>query len=131
MISSTCHAWVGAVLHLVFAFGEMVPLQGGVPFILGRVLEKNKHLDITGDQLQLVKTIVMNAGAYNLIVGLGFLWAANPLGMDGRIDAGMGQALQAFFFAAAIWVGIVGLSLSRWTAIQIAVGVVGLALLRV
>ena len=115
-------------MHLGFAIGEMVPLKAGLPLILDSVLKKKK-IQFAEEQLQLVKTIVMNAGAYNLIVGLGFLWAANPLGMDGQIDAGMGRALQAFFFAAAIWAGIVGLSLSRMTAIQIVVGVVGLVVL--
>jgi hypothetical protein len=113
------------LLHLVFAFGEIVPLQDGMPFIVKSVVEK-KGVEFTNDdQLNLVLNIVRNAGTYNLVVAMGFLWAAFPIGF-GVHKKPAARLLQTFFFSAAILLGLVGLSLSVLTASQSVLGLVGL-----
>ena len=116
---------ISCILHLVFAFGEIVPLQDGMPFILKSVIEK-KGVEFTNDdQLNLVLNIVRNAGTYNFVVAMGFLWAAFPIGF-GVHKKHAARLLQLFFFSAAILLGLVGLSLSVLTATQSVLGLIGL-----
>jgi hypothetical protein len=118
-------AIMGCILHLVFAVGEIVPLRDGMPFILKSVIEK-KGVEFTSDeQLNLVLNIVRNAGTYNLVVAMGFLWAAFPIGF-GEHKKHAARLLQTFFFTAAILLGLVGLSLSVLTASQSVLGLIGL-----
>lgn len=116
---------IGSILHLVFAVGEIVPLRDGMPFILKSVIEK-KGVEFTNDdQLNLVLNIVRNAGTYNFVVAMGFLWAAFPIGF-GEHKKHAARLLQTFFFTAAILLGLVGQSLSVFTASQSVLGLFGL-----
>jgi hypothetical protein len=116
---------IGSILHLVFAVGEIVPLRDGMPFILKSVIEK-KGVEFTNDdQLNLVLNIVRNAGTYNFVVAMGFLWAAFPIGF-GEHKKHAARLLQTFFFTAAILLGLVGQSLSVLTASQSVLGLIGL-----
>jgi hypothetical protein len=125
MQTSKLIAIVACILHLVFAFGEIVPLQDGMPFILKSVIER-KGVEFTNDdQLNLVLNIVRNAGTYNFVVAMGFLWAAFPIGF-GEHKKHAARLLQTFFFTAAILLGLVGLSLSVLTASQSVLGLIGL-----
>ena len=125
MQASKLIAVIGGILHLLFAVGEIVPLRDGMPFIVKSVIEK-KGVEFTNDdQLNLVLNIVRNAGTYNLVVAMGFLWAAFPIGF-GVHKKHAARLLQTFFFTAAILLGLVGLSLSVLTASQSVLGLVGL-----
>ena len=124
MQTSKTIAIIGGILHLVFAFGEIVPLQDGMPFIVKSVIEK-KGVEFTSDQLKLVIEIVRNAGTYNFVVAMGFFWAAFPIGF-GTQKEHASKLLQTFFFTVAILLGLVGLSLSILTASQSVIGLIGL-----
>jgi hypothetical protein len=125
MQASKLIAVIGGILHLVFAVGEIVPLRDGMPFILESVIER-KGVEFTNDdQLNLVLNIVRNAGTYNFVVAMGFLWAAFPIGF-GEHKKHAARLLQTFFFTAAILLGLVGLSLSVLTASQSVLGLIGL-----
>lgn len=128
MQSSKPIAVIGFILHLVFAFGEIVPLQDGMPFIVKSVIEKKGVEFTSDDQLHLVLNIVRNAGTYNFVVAMGFLWAAFPVGF-GEQKIRAARLLQTFFFTSAILLGLVGLSLSVLTASQSVLGLIGLATL--
>ena len=125
MRASKFIAIVACILHLVFAFGEIVPLRDGMPFIVKAVIEKKGVEFTSDDQLNLVLNIVRNAGTYNLVVAMGFLWAAFPIGF-GVHKKPAARLLQTFFFSAAILLGLVGLSLSVLTATQSVLGLIGL-----
>ena len=118
-------AIMGCILHLVFAVGEIVPLRDGMPFILKSVIEKKGVEFTSDDQLNLVLNIVRNAGTYNFVVAMGFLWAAFPIGF-GEPKKHAARLLQTFFFTAAILLGLVGQSLSVLTASQSVLGLIGL-----
>lgn len=120
---------LGAGLHLFFAVGEIIPRSEGAPQILAGVLEKQGMKVSDVKPLKLVVAIVQNAGAYNLIVAAGFLLAAFSIGLRGRPVPEMTAPLRAFFFAAAIFAGLMGLSISTLTWSQVAVGVLGLGAL--
>jgi uncharacterized membrane protein len=125
MPTSKLIAVIGCILHIVFAVGEIVPLRDGMPFIVKSVIEK-KGVEFTNDdQLNLVLNIVHNAGTYNFVVAMGFLWAAFPIGF-GVHKKHAARLLQMFFFIAAILLGLVGLSLSVLTASQSVLGLIGL-----
>ncbi|NQV23532.1 MAG: DUF1304 family protein [Rhodopirellula sp.] len=120
---------LNAVLHLGFVCGEMFPWQK--PAILANVLEK-KSLELTDQQLELVSTIVHNAGIYNLILSAGFVWMLFPgLLLAAPANAGTTRSIQAFFFGGAVVAGLFGLTLSPATAIQAACGAFGLLALRI
>lgn len=131
MQNSSILAYFGAGLHLLLAVGEMVPLKGKMPFILNSAL-RERGIDPNDEKqqplLQLLKTVVFNAGGYNLILAFGFLWAACPIGLSFTSSPEMASPVLAFFSAAAVLAGVVGLTLSRKTVIQIAVGAAGLLL---
>lgn len=117
---------IGCILHLVFAFGEIVPLQDGMPLIVKSVIPK-KGVEFTSDnQLDLVLNIVRNAGTYNSVVVMGFVWAAFLVGCIKPHRQVFSRLLQTFFFAAASLLGLVGLSLSILTASQSVPGLTGL-----
>jgi hypothetical protein len=126
MKASKLIAIIGCILHLVFAFGETVPLQDGMPFIIKSVIEKKGVEFTSDDQLNLVLNIVRNAGTYNFVVAMGFLWAAFPVGCSKPHRQMFSRLLQAFFFTSAILLGLVGLSLSILTASQSVLGLIGL-----
>ena len=117
--------FIGCILHFDFAFGEIVPLQDRVPFILESVIEKKGVEFTSDDQLDLILNIARNAGTFNLVVAIGFLWAAFPVGF-GEQKEHASRMLQTFFFTAAILLGLVGLSLSVLTASQSVLGLIGL-----
>ena len=114
------------VLHFAFMLGEMLPWKK--PAILASVL-KEKSIDLDDKQLQLVSTIVHNAGIYNFILAAGFLWCRFPDRFGSSPEPVSLKMIQTFFFAAAIVAGLFGLSLSRKTMIQAVVGIAGLVAL--
>lgn len=126
MTLSRIASLLGACLHLFFAVCEIVPGKDDVPFILANVLTAKEVAIPEGKPLNLVVAIVQNAGAYNLIVAAGFLLAAFPVGLRGGPVPEMAAPLRAFFFAAAILAGLMGLSISTLTWSQVIVGVLGL-----
>lgn len=94
--------------------------------ILAKVLN-DRDLSLGQSELKgLVVTIVQNAGAYNVIMTVGFVLAA-LLPHLRLLDFGIHgvSVIQGFFCVAAIWAGIYGMSLSKstkWQAILAAVG---------
>lgn len=132
MRASKFIAVVGGILHLVFAFGEIVPLpdempsKDGMPFIVKSIVEKKEVAFEADKQRPLVLNIVRNAGTYNFVVAMGFFWAAFPVGCGESQKQMFARLLQTFFFTAAILLGLVGLSLSILTASQSILGVIGL-----
>ena len=110
MQAPTLIAVIGGLLHFIFAFGEIVPLQDGMPFIVKSVIEKKGVEFSSDDQLNLVLNIVRNAGTYNFVVAMGFLWAAFPIGVSEPQKQSVSRLLQTFFFTAAVLLGLVGLS---------------------
>ena len=111
---------------MLFAFGEIVLLQDGMPFIVKSILEKKDVAFEADKQLPLVLNIVRNAGTYNFVVAMAFFWAAFPVGYSEPQKQMFSRLLQTFLFTAAILLGLVGLSLSIYTASQSVLGVIGL-----
>ena len=111
-----------AALHALFVYGEMVPVQDGLPQLLLSLLDGHDP-----EPKGLVVSIVQNAGAYNVIVTCGFILAA-LLPYLRFLDLGKhGVAIfQGFFCAAALWAGIYGVSLSIYTLVQAVLGAVTL-----
>lgn len=126
---ATCLLLLCAALHGFFVYGEMIPRENGLPAILDVVLKERGQSDGELQPKDLVVTIVQNAGAYNVIMTLGFILAA-AIPYFRFIDLGKHgvTVLQGFFCIAAIWAGIYGMSLSpktKWQAILGAVSLLG------
>ena len=121
---------LAAVLHFGFFGMEMFPWSE--PFILKKIVEaENKkpdkeEIEFLSPEKELVANIVHNAGVYNLIVAMGFVWCLVPSLFGGQLDATSIRSIQCFFFSAALVAGLFGLTLSPLTGIQAGVGLFGL-----
>lgn len=117
--------WLAVGLHSLFVILEMWPF--GTPVLL-RVVMSKWHVNISDPKaVQLVSTIVRNAGAYNVIITAGFIWCLFP-GMCKFLpaDPESVKAISAFFFSGAVFAGLFGVTLSPVTLVQAAVGAGGL-----
>jgi uncharacterized membrane protein len=123
--------FVAFFLHLGFAVGELFPWDP--PLLLANVIKKRndgapeeqKVLTSPGER-RLVSIVVHNAGIYNLIVAAGFLWGLFPDHFGNALDERGIAALRLFFLGGAVVAGLFGLTLSKWTSIQAAVGFAGI-----
>jgi len=109
--------WVAGLLHAGFLFAEMFPLSN--PCLL-RSVSPNFSATFAGNELRLVSIIVHNAGIYNGIVAGGLFWAAS-----GKASLDVARVM----LIGAVVAGIFGVSISWWTLVQAAVGIIGLLLL--
>lgn len=115
-----------ALLHLLFMLGELFPWS--LPFALRRASEKLPKLPsgeiFTGAQQNLVAAVVHNAGIYNGIIAGGLFWAA----CSGHSTPDLARVMLMGAAVAGIF-GTVTLK-SIPTAVQAAVGIIGLFLVR-
>jgi uncharacterized membrane protein len=121
---------LAAVLHFGFFALEMIPWSE--PIILKSIVETENEkpdqekIEFSDTEKQLVANIVHNAGVYNLIVAMGFVWCLVPSLFGGQLDATALRSTQCFFFTAALVAGLFGLTLSLLTGVQAGVGLIGL-----
>lgn len=112
-----------AALHALFMFAELFPWSS--PKLLQKVSAKLPNGEaFTPAQQTMVATIVHNAGIYNGILAGGLLWAA----FGGPPAADVARVMLMGAAAAGIF-GTVTLK-SPVTAVQAAVGIIGLILVR-
>ena len=111
---------MAATLHAAFMAVELYHWDH--PFVLNLVSEKlKKGIPPIGPQLDLLTTVVHNAGIYNGIVAGGLFWAAS-----GKASLDVARVM----LMGAVAAGIFGAVTIHWpTGIQAVVGITGLFLL--
>ena len=127
------------VLHIGFAILEMDPFEP--PSLLKIVIRQKPWVGSWPDEKscesatdfdpamarKLTSTITRNAGAYNVIMALGFLWCWFPGVLGFPADNQSVAAIRSFFFGGALWAGLVGgYTLSKKAYLQALLGAAGL-----